>query len=45
MVTGYGLDYREVRIRVPVVSSISTSLYRPDRLWGPSSLLANGYLG
>jgi hypothetical protein len=29
--TGYGLDNREVAVRVPVGSRIFTSLYRPDR--------------
>jgi hypothetical protein len=33
--TGYGLDNREVGVRVPVGSRIFTSPYRPDRLWGP----------
>jgi hypothetical protein len=43
--TGYGLSYREVGVRVPVGSNIFTSPYRPDRLWGPLSLLSNGYRG
>jgi hypothetical protein len=34
--TGYGLDDREVGVRVP---------RRPDRLWGPPNLLSNGYRG
>jgi hypothetical protein len=41
--TGYGLDDREVGVRVPVGSRIITSPCRPDRLWGPSNLLYNGY--
>jgi hypothetical protein len=43
--TGYRLDNREVRVRVPVGSKISSSLRRPDRLWGPRSLISNGYHG
>jgi hypothetical protein len=43
--TGYGLDYREVGVLVPVGSRIFTSLYRLERLWGPPSLLFNGYWG
>jgi hypothetical protein len=39
--TGYGLDDREVGVRVPVESSPR----RPDRLWGPPNLLSNGYGG
>jgi hypothetical protein len=41
--TGYGLDDREVGIRVPVGSRIITSPCCPDRLWGPLNLLYNGY--
>jgi hypothetical protein len=41
--TGYGLDDREVGVRVPVGSRIITSPCRPDRLWGPPNLLYNGY--
>jgi hypothetical protein len=41
--TGYGLDGGEVGVRVPVVSSIFTFPYRPDRLWPVPSLLSNGY--
>jgi hypothetical protein len=33
--TGYGLDDRQVEVRVPVGSTIFTSPYRADRLWGP----------
>jgi hypothetical protein len=32
--TGYGMDDREVEVRVPVESGILTSPYRPDRIWG-----------
>jgi hypothetical protein len=43
--TGYGLDDQWVRIRVPVGARIFTSPCRPYRLWGPPSLLSNGYRG
>jgi hypothetical protein len=43
--TGYGLDDQGVGVRVPVVSRIFTSPYRPDRLWGSPNLLYNGYRG
>jgi hypothetical protein len=43
--TGYGLDDRGVRVRVPVGSKIFSSPGRPDRLWGPPSLLSNGFQG
>jgi hypothetical protein len=43
--TGYKLDDRGVGIRVPVDSKIFSSPHRPDRLWGPPSLLSNGYRG
>jgi hypothetical protein len=45
MATGYGLDDRGVRVRVPVWSRFFTSPRRPDRLWGPPTLLSNGYRG
>jgi hypothetical protein len=45
IVTGYELDDRWVGIRVPVGSRIFFSQRRPDRLWGPPSLLSNGYRG
>jgi hypothetical protein len=41
--TGYGLDDRGVGFRVPVGSRIFSSPNSPDRLWGPPSLLYNGY--
>jgi hypothetical protein len=41
--TGYGLADRGVGVRVPVDSRIFSSPRRPDRLWGPPSLLSNGY--
>jgi hypothetical protein len=40
---GYGLDDRGIGVRVPVGPRIFTPPYRPDRLWGPPSLLYNGY--
>jgi hypothetical protein len=39
--TGYGMDDREVTVRVPVGSRIFFSPFRPDRLWGPPNLLLN----
>jgi hypothetical protein len=41
--TTYGLDDRGVEVRVPVGSRIFSSPLRPDRSWGPPSLLSNGY--
>jgi hypothetical protein len=43
--TGYGLDDRGIGVRVPVGSRIFSFPQRPDRLWGPPSLLSNGYRG
>jgi hypothetical protein len=43
MSTGYGLNDRGVGVWVPVGSRIFSSPRRPDRLWGPSTLLSNGY--
>jgi hypothetical protein len=43
--TGYGLDGTGVRVRVMIGSRIFSSPLRPDRLWGPPSLLSNGYRG
>jgi hypothetical protein len=43
--TGYGLDDREVGVRVPVGSKTFTPPCRLDRLWGPPNLLSNGYRG
>jgi hypothetical protein len=41
----YGLDGRGVGVRVPVGSRIFSSPRRPDRFWGPPSLLSIGYRG
>jgi hypothetical protein len=43
--TGYRLDDRGVRVRVPVRLKMFSSPYRSDQLWGPSNLLSNGYRG
>jgi hypothetical protein len=43
--TGYGLEDRGVGVPVPVGSRIFSSPHRPDRLWGPPSLLSDGYRG
>jgi hypothetical protein len=37
---GYGLYGRGFGVGVPVRSGMFTSPYRPDRLWGPPSLLS-----
>jgi hypothetical protein len=39
--TDYGLDYIEVRVRVPVGSRMFSSPRRRDRLGGPPNLLSN----
>jgi hypothetical protein len=41
--TGYGLDDREVGVRVPVGARIFSSPLSPDRLWGPPNVLSDGY--
>jgi hypothetical protein len=43
--TGYGLDEQGIGIRVPVGPRIFSTPRRPDRLWGPPSLLSNRYWG
>jgi hypothetical protein len=43
--TDYGLNDQGVGVRVPVGARIFTSPCRPDRLWGPLSLLSSGYRG
>jgi hypothetical protein len=42
---GYWLDKKEVGVRFPVGSIIFSFPRRPDWLWGPPSLLCNGYAG
>jgi hypothetical protein len=39
---GYGFEGRGVGVRVPVGARLFSSPRRPDRLWGPSSLLSKG---
>jgi hypothetical protein len=39
--TGYGLDNRGFRFRVPVGSRIFSSQRRPDRPWGPTGARAS----
>jgi hypothetical protein len=41
--TVYGLDHRGFRVRVPVEARLFSVPLRPDRFWGPPSLLPNGY--
>jgi hypothetical protein len=41
--TGYELDDREVGVPVPVSSRIFIFECLPDGIWGPPSLLYNGY--
>jgi hypothetical protein len=41
--TGYGLEDGGFRVWVPVGSRIFSSPRHLDRLWGPPSLLSNGY--
>jgi hypothetical protein len=43
--TGYGLDDRGIGVRVLVKSRISSPPRRPDRFWGPPSLLPITYRG
>jgi hypothetical protein len=45
IVTGYGMEDREVGVRLPVGSRIFSSGPRQDRLWGPPNLLSHGYRG
>jgi hypothetical protein len=39
---GYGLNWL-LGVRVPVGTKIFSAPNRPDRRWGPTSLLSNGY--
>jgi hypothetical protein len=43
--TGCGLDGRGVGVRVPVGAEFFYIPRRPDRFWGPTCLLSNGYCG
>jgi hypothetical protein len=43
--TGYWLDDRGVRVRVPIGPKIFSSPRLPDRLWGPPNLLFKGHRG
>jgi hypothetical protein len=43
IVTDYGLEDTVVGIGVPTGSRTFSSPCRPGRLWGPPSLLSNGY--
>jgi hypothetical protein len=43
--TVHGLDGREFGVRVSVRTRFFSSPLRPDRFWGPSSLVSNEYLG
>jgi hypothetical protein len=41
--TGYALDGQDVEVRVPVGLRIFSASFRPNRFWGPHSLLSNEY--
>jgi hypothetical protein len=43
IVSGYWLDDRTVEVRSPTEAKDFSSSLCPDRLWGPPSLLYNGY--
>jgi hypothetical protein len=43
--TGYEPEDRGVGVRVPIEPRIFFSPRCPDQLWGPFSLLSNGYRG
>jgi hypothetical protein len=45
IVIGYEQDDRGIGVQVPEGSRIFFSSRLPDRLWGPLSLLSNGYWG
>jgi hypothetical protein len=40
-----GLEDRGVGVRIPVGTRTVTSPYRPERFWGPPSLISIGYRG
>jgi hypothetical protein len=41
--TDYGLDGRGVGVQIPVGARIFSCRLRPDRFWGPPSILSDGY--
>jgi hypothetical protein len=46
VVSGYGLDDRTIQVRSPAeAKGFFVQPLCPDRLWGPPSLLYNGYRG
>jgi hypothetical protein len=45
IVTDYGLDNQGIGVQVPVGARIFTSPCHPNQLFGPPSLLSNGYQG
>jgi hypothetical protein len=46
IVSGYGLDDRAIEVRCPTeTKGFFLQPLCPDRLWGPPSLLYNGYRG
>jgi hypothetical protein len=45
IVSDYGLDDRAIGVRSPAGAEDFSSSLCPDRLWGPPSLLYNGYRG
>jgi hypothetical protein len=45
IVSDYGLDDRTIGVRSPAGAKDFSSILCPDRLWGPPSLLYNGYRG
>jgi hypothetical protein len=44
-VSGYRLNYRAIEVRSPAEGDDFSSSLCPDQLWGPPSLLFNGYWG
>jgi hypothetical protein len=43
--TGYELDDRGAEVRIPIGATFFSFPCRPDRFWGPPSLLSIGYRG